>query len=640
MDKNTGPYPWFLAGPFLLGLTVFSVHLYDRQNLLRTLILIVACVILLIWNKQKTLKINRLGWMILLLFAFEVLSLLWSYSVLKNLNYSYLTFISFLAVLVFSQKSYRDNAWFLYIINLLLVFLNLGFALINIVSEGWNPYGIHGFALNKNLLASFLVLSLPIHILALKIYRKRSVRILSYIALILSLQCIIILQSRSAYLALLFFLIAGIFFLIRYKRITPGFSMASFWKRFYLVPLSIVLGSAIYLVSIDDPTREDFMDKINISNYFRRADPDKITETTANNYESIQVRKVLWKQSLHLIREKPLAGVGKGNWSIAIGKHATAHLPDRINDNKAYSHAHNDFLQQFAETGLIGFFLFIFPVIAILLIAFGHAFSSAPNVESVILATGLTAFLVTLVFDFPLQQVEHRFLFYSELLLLYQLLQMDGKTGPGLSGLMSGKGTRRTGPSGLMSGKSKRRSGIAVHIPKWILLLLCLGISGMGILQLRSDFFALRAVQLEAEGSYEAALSDLKNIHERLYDIAPTNFPVSYISGKILMNTGRYDEALPLLEEALHINPYEPRLLNDYGSLLSSEQKYQESLEIFKTAISLAPYYEAPLYNVVATHYIMGNYQDALNDLNELEDSPKKREFLKQILKQIDNRAE
>lgn len=612
MIKNNNCHRWLLTGLFLIGLTVCSSHLYDSYNLLRTLVILISFVVLILSYYQKKLQFNLLALMIFLLFVYETFSILWGFSLSNGLKYSYLTLISLLVVLVFSQRRYEENLLYVYIINTLLIGINFVFVLITIVNEGWTPYGLHGSAANKNLLASLLILSLPIHIVALKVYSAKHIRIISFIVLVISLQFIIIIQSRSAYLALFFFLIAGVFFLIRYKRITPGFSIKTISRNYYIIPVSIIIGSFLYYISIDQKTREDYIDKINITNYFGKADPNKITDITYNNYESIENRKILWKNTGRLILDNFVCGIGKGNWSIAIGKHATASLPNQIINNKTFSHAHNDFLQQFAETGVIGFLLLIFPIFSILIIGCRAAFLTKFSLELVVFIIGLSAFLIILLFDFPLQQVEHRFLFYSELLILYQILEKKGEI--------------------------RSRKIISIHTG--IVILFCLFFIGTVIIQVRSDFYALRSIQFEAKGNNNAALNDLRKINDRLYDITPVNFPISYITGKILMNKGNLHEALPYIEKSLQINPFEPRILNDYGLLLSSERKYMESLAIFNAASTLAPYLEDIVFNIVATHFFLGNYQEAIEAINKLDDSPRKRSYLNQIFLEIEKQKQ
>ncbi|MFQ3583274.1 MAG: O-antigen ligase family protein [Chloracidobacterium sp.] len=62
-------------------------------------------------------------------------------------------------------------------------------------------------------------------------------------------------------------------------------------------------------------------------------------------------RNVIWKNTLTLIRERPLGGSGLGTFQIAYTKVDTSNGVNRVEQ------AHNDYLQLLAETGLLGFAL-------------------------------------------------------------------------------------------------------------------------------------------------------------------------------------------------------------------------------------------------------------------------------------------
>jgi O-antigen ligase len=60
-------------------------------------------------------------------------------------------------------------------------------------------------------------------------------------------------------------------------------------------------------------------------------------------------RNVIWKNTLMLVRERPLTGSGLGTFQIAYTRVDTSNGVNRVEQ------AHNDYLQLLAETGLVGF---------------------------------------------------------------------------------------------------------------------------------------------------------------------------------------------------------------------------------------------------------------------------------------------
>jgi O-antigen ligase len=65
-------------------------------------------------------------------------------------------------------------------------------------------------------------------------------------------------------------------------------------------------------------------------------------------------RLFIWEHSLKIIAAHPLTGVGPGNFSEAY----KAALPADVTDRYWYGHAHNDFLQAAARSGMLGMLVF------------------------------------------------------------------------------------------------------------------------------------------------------------------------------------------------------------------------------------------------------------------------------------------
>ena len=465
MEGATAYQRWVTIGLLLIGLTVFSIQFYERYLFLRAVILFFSLGLFLAGWRLKKVQVSLITIFLFFLFFLEIISGFWSYSVANTIKYSHLALLSFLVFLVFNQEDQKSNLWILLRLNAILLIVYFAVATYQVISNGWEPYGIHSLSSHKNLFAGLLLLSLPLTIISIKHFQQGGMSVLLKVLLVLSLLFIVILQSRSVYLSILIFFLVALVFGGRY--------FLHFLKQFAWVAAFIVPGIFLYLLVIGPDTREDFMDKINVTNYFSQPGNENISSVTENNYQSIEIRKIFWRSSLKLISDRPLFGTGKGNWKIAVGEYASPHLPDRLTDNNSYSHTHNDFLQQCSETGIAGLLLFIFPILFVIGFGYKSLIFGKFSFEIFFLTIGLSAFLVFTFFDFPFQNVEHRVLFYFQLLLLYQLLESNGSI----------DSTR------VLSVNKK-----ALYIP---IMSICI----ISVIQLRSDFHALKAVQFEGVGN-------------------------------------------------------------------------------------------------------------------------------------------
>jgi O-antigen ligase len=70
-------------------------------------------------------------------------------------------------------------------------------------------------------------------------------------------------------------------------------------------------------------------------------------------------RTYIWKDSMNMLKDFPVLGVGLGNFSLAYTLYKeNAYWPH------VYDHAHNDYIELATETGIVGFALVFWALIA------------------------------------------------------------------------------------------------------------------------------------------------------------------------------------------------------------------------------------------------------------------------------------
>lgn len=190
---------------------------------------------------------------------------------------------------------------------------------------------------NKNVTSfAFLCQSSIAMIMLFKI-KSRIVKTVISILIFATFYILFFISTRAALLSL-FLSIIIIFLLFAYKFFIL--------RRFYLDELKKV-GLYIFLIA------SSYI-MFNINNQDQRINAaDRVSElaTDIETDESINNRLRYWTQSLNSIIDRPLLGVGIGNWQIYSTKYDSENIYSYV---VPYT-THNDFLEIFAETGVFGF---------------------------------------------------------------------------------------------------------------------------------------------------------------------------------------------------------------------------------------------------------------------------------------------
>lgn len=241
-------------------------------------------------------------------------------------------------------KKYDLNLERFFIIVSLILFYEVVLVLFKTLQQNGTLFNLNrnqvslGIAANINITSYSILYKIPF----LFFLRKNSWRlILAAVLAFSAFYVVLMLGSRSAYLAIITFSILSVLFHIT-NRTNIRYSVFLF-----LLP-ALLAFSAFNLTSTDSMGLERVS-----------------TLTEISSDQSLSQRKSYYLLSLDYFKENPVFGMGLGNWKIES-------IPYIIDTKKSYImpyHAHNDYLQVLAETGIIGFSLylliFIFLVIAL-----------------------------------------------------------------------------------------------------------------------------------------------------------------------------------------------------------------------------------------------------------------------------------
>ena len=89
--------------------------------------------------------------------------------------------------------------------------------------------------------------------------------------------------------------------------------------------------------------------------------------------------------------------------------------------------------------------------------------------------------------------------------------------------------------------------------------------------------------------------------------------------GTILNRAGRPEEAIPIFQKAIRLNPFgPPSLYREYGTALRNVGRFEEAISAYKKAIQITPDNFIAHLGLVATYSLMDREQEARAEAAEV----------------------
>ena len=417
-----------------------------------------------------------------------------------------------------------------------------------------NQYYITSFFEHKNVFTSYLFLSFPFTIL-LYYNSTKGWRYFSIFTFIVSFSFVLILQTRSIYLAIIFCLIT--FYVLYFRQINQ------FIKRKY------VLFSLAFVILIISATSLNVWNKITISSFTKS--------------ESAIERVKVWNKTVQLIAENPIFGVGPGNWKYQYLKYGVGDIESVAFSLVTFQKPHNDFLWILAENGLVGFLLFASILIYILILVVKARKVNLSNTAKICIAF-LVGLLADSFFSFPKEKISHILL--ASIILVVLIAELNPKTYK----------------ISILSQKIIRFSFFGI-------LFFSLLIS---VFRFKGEYYSMKLFQAKHENNYRNLIDFGQKGNSLFYKTNLTSIPLKSYMGYGYNKLGKYDSLFLVSREAYLISPYSFEVLNNYGFILEKFHQYREAKKIMLEAYRINPKNEMTLYNLVVLEFNTKNYQKAL----------------------------
>ena len=394
--------------------------------------------------------------------------------------------------------------------------------------------GNHG---NKNVMAASLLIKFPF-VLWILVNNKILVRFLCSFILFLGTIALFLLSTRSTFVGLALIMII--------------FSASTLYFR-AKVDLKESLGRiGLFVLPV---VFAFFTANLLISNASDVSEESILNGAVAARIQSIKLennassgRLHLWEGAFDYAKKHPLVGAGYGNWKLA----SIPYEKEFTNDLFVPYHSHNDFLEMFADLGIVGGLLFggmflLFPIYTFTL--WRNKNASNYHLPATISLMAVTCYAVDAFLNFPAERTAMQTMLAFSAALVWLPL-----------------GNLKPLPS--------------YSFKKWVpslylFIAVALIIPSIYIAKLTYDSLKVQKyVMGEIDSDPKMALDEVKAGLPAIPNLSTSTLPIPALIARYEFRDKHYDEALRLLRESDHVNPN--LHYNDFirTAVFAAQQKY------------------------------------------------------------------
>ena len=375
--------------------------------------------------------------------------------------------------------------------------------------------GNHG---NKNVMAASLLIKFPF-IVWIIVRSKILVRVLCSFVLLLGTIALFLLSTRSTFvgLAIIIILFAATTFYFRDKK---DIKESLGRMLFFVLPVVVAF----------------FISNLIIANATDTAEESIINGAVTARIQSIKLennassgRLHLWEGAIDYATKHPFMGAGYGNWKLA----SIPYEKEYTNDLFVPYHSHNDFLEMFADLGIVGGLCFglmflLFPIYAFTI--WRNKDAKAFHLPATISFLAVTCYAVDAFLNFPAERTAMQTMLAISAALVWI-------------------------PLGHLKPKPLHSKNSWVPMV-YLVLAISLVLPSIYIAKLTYDSLKVQKyVMGEIDADPKMDLNEVKEGLPSIPNLSTSTLPIPALIARYEFRDKHYDEALRLLRESDNVNP-------------------------------------------------------------------------------------
>ncbi len=439
-----------------------------------------------------------------------------------------------------------------------------GIELLKALGSGkfWEDvYSIKSSFGHKNILSCILMLCLPFQLI---VYQQKE-KIWSGVALVVFFVClaeIFMLRTRGVWLATIISSISA--FLVYYIWLKPKEITSAFPVKLFLLGLVLSLGVGGALLM------------------------NKGVGAQVGDLSNISRRAVFWENSLAMIQDHWLYGVGPGNWKIFFPKYGLEKLDLTVQEGVTnIQRPHNDYLWVWSEGGSLSLLAYLSFFLGGLVLAVRFIKKASPDqgLWMLFVFSGIVGYMIFSFGDFPLERS-------IPVIMLLSLMAM-------VQSQATGSWLRLKGNGGLLLAFLMTGSALLV-----------------GYYRMEGEKGATEVLQANAERNPARLLDASLNAVNPFFNMDNFANPIPYFSGTAYAAQKKFKLAETELQEALEMHPYHVLSLSTLGNTYKYMQQAEVALGYYQKALAIAPLNPRTRVGAAELYQMKGQYFEAIGMLN------------------------
>jgi O-antigen ligase len=429
-------------------------------------------------------------------------------------------------------------------------------------------YQVRGNMAHKNQFSIALMMILPF--IGYGAFRYKELPRVGFIVLILMvLTALYILQTRSVWVGLFIGLSVVSAYLIFYG---GNLNIPVRPRKFIGVGMLVIIVGFVSFIYLSEPEDKDSVIY-------------KIKNITNVNEGNNIHRYKTWSLTIDLMKDHFLTGVGAGNWKI----NSRYYFEDAgfSKEELNWLRPHNDYLWVISEKGIFGAIAFLglfFWSVTMCIKTLKHSNNINEKVFVLLMLMGLTAYMITSLFTFPLERMNHQV--YLALII-----------------------------ASITAVYHQNRASKKLIIKPLLPVLVALFVLSYGIV------YAFSVIKMEVK------VKEARHYHrtkqwDKLLNISktiPTTFktldaeatPIAWYSGLANSKLENIQAANQAYYEAYLAHPTHVQVINNLGRTYFQLKEYEKARDAFLLSLKILPDYFEPLVNITSTYMELGDYEAA-----------------------------